>query len=357
MGCSSLPRLDQYGWDQTLQESQETPESDPSSEPDFWMLEREASTASELSHVPTEASTPDASESKPTKFTSNLPSQPSEPPQPSEPSEPSEQIAPDVLDIYDMSGALPVDWSVDSASQQIRPSIASRLVSDQSNFYSRELLLGLGVVVGAGAAIANTSADEQLQKHFQSSVRGASSDDWFEFLHANKELGNGVYTLPIMGAAWLASEAIDGPPALEAAGNWGERSLRGFLVGAPPLILLQRATGGSRPHENNESSEWHFLADNNGVSGHAFMSSLPFITAAKLTNSPIAKGFFYAGSLIGPLSRVNDNAHYPSQIGMGWALAYLAATAVQETDTGQRGWRLIPRSPTDGSGIALQYRW
>ncbi len=238
-----------------------------------------------------------------------------------------------------------------------KPSVWGRLANDQSNFYSRDSMLALGLVFGAGAAIANSDADVQIQKHFQSSVRGATSDDWFEFLHANKELGNGVYTLPIMGVAWIANEYVDGPPAFEHFGTWGERSMRGFLVGAPPLIVMQRITGGSRPYETNEGSEWHPFRDNNGVSGHSFMSSLPFITAAKMTDNPWKKTLWYLGSTLGPLSRVNDNAHYPSQIGMGWTMAFVAATAVQQSDTGKRGWQLVPESPSGGSGFAFRYQW
>ena len=232
-----------------------------------------------------------------------------------------------------------------------------RLFSDQSNFYSKESLLELGIAFGTGAAIANTDLDNQIQKHFQSSVRRATSDEWFQFLHSNKELGNGIYTLPVFGAAWLANEYIEGPPLFETFGLWGERSMRGFLVGGPPLIFMQHLTGGSRPYETIEGSEWHPFRDNNGVSGHAFMSSLPFITAAKLTESPWQKTFWYTASAIGPLSRVNDNAHYPSQIGLGWTIAFISATAVNQTDTGKRGWSLAPQSSLTSSGAALQYRW
>ncbi len=232
-----------------------------------------------------------------------------------------------------------------------------RLLGDQSSFYSKESLLAMGIAFGTGALIANTDADNQIQRHFQSSVRGATSDEWFQFLHSNKELGNGVYTLPVFGAAWLANEYIDGPPMFETFGLWGERSMRGFLVGAPPLILAQHLTGASRPYETIESSEWHPFKDNNGVSGHAFMSSLPFITAAKLTENPWRKSFWYTASAIGPLSRVNDNAHYPSQIGLGWAMAFISATAVRQTDTGRRGWSLVPHSSVTSSGVGLQYRW
>lgn len=236
-------------------------------------------------------------------------------------------------------------------------SVWHRLTSDQSNYYSGESLLALGFTFGTGAAIANTEADTQLHQHFQTSVRGARSVELFDFLHANKELGNGLYTLPIMGAAWLANEYVDGPPAFEHFGTWGERSMRGFVVGAPPLIVMQRLTGGSRPYETNEGSQWHPFRDNNGVSGHAFMSSLPFITAAKMTDNPWEKSLWYLGSTLGPLSRVNDNAHYPSQIGIGWAMAFVAATAVQQSDTGKRGWRLLPEAPTGGSGFAFRYQW
>lgn len=232
-----------------------------------------------------------------------------------------------------------------------------RLLGDQSNYYSGESILGLGITFGMGAAVANTSLDVQLQKHFQASVRGAASDEWFHFLHSNKELGNGLYVLPVFGAAWVANEMVDGPPMFESVGLWGERSMRGFILGAPPVLLMQSVTGGSRPNETNDGSEWHPFRDNNGVSGHAFMSSLPFITAAKMTDNPWHKTFWYTASAIGPISRVNDNAHYPSQIGIGWAMAYVAASAVQQTDTGRRGWLLVPESSPTSSGVALQYRW
>ena len=53
-----------------------------------------------------------------------------------------------------------------------KPSVWGRLANDQSNFYSRDSILALGLVFGTGAAIANSDADVQIQKHFQASVRG-----------------------------------------------------------------------------------------------------------------------------------------------------------------------------------------
>ena len=235
--------------------------------------------------------------------------------------------------------------------------IMERLWDDQKNFYSPESLTLLGGGLIIGAAMANSTIDDSIHRHFQGSVRGATSDDWFESLHASKELGNGMYTLPVFATAWVAGELFPNNELMETSGRWGERSIRGFVVGAPPLIIMQQLTGGSRPTETDESSEWHPMRDNNGISGHAFMGSLPFITAAKMTNNRGYKALFYAGSAIVPLSRVNDNAHYPSQVALGWWMAYLAASAIDATDDPNSRWRFYPISTGDGSGMMAEFRY
>lgn len=208
-----------------------------------------------------------------------------------------------------------------------------------------------------GGAIANSSADRSLHHIFQSSVLNANSDDWFESLHASKELGNGEYTLPLFAGSWAVGELFPDSRWFASGGKWGERSIRGFLVGAPPLIALQQLTGGSRPTETDETSEWHPLPDNNGISGHSFMGSLPFITCAKMSDQPILKATFYAASSIAPLSRVNDNAHYPSQVALGWWMAYLAASAVNATDHPNSRWQFYPTNTANGAGVLAEFRF
>ncbi|MCC9645214.1 phosphatase PAP2 family protein [Rhodopirellula sp. JC740] len=239
-----------------------------------------------------------------------------------------------------------------------RGTLWQRVVSDHRNYYdfhSFKMLAG-GFLVGA--AVANTQLDQEIQNHFQASVRGATSDDWFESLHSSKELGNGRYTLPVFATAWAAGTYFDETQALATTGRWGERSLRSFLVGAPPLILAQRFTGGSRPGEKDRNSRWLPFQDNNGVSGHAFMSSLPFINAAKMTDRPLLKSAFYAGSLLGPLSRVNDDDHYPSQVALGWWMAYVAATAIDRTEIANRNLTFYPYlADNGGTGAMIEWRF
>ncbi|TWT71475.1 phosphatase PAP2 family protein [Crateriforma conspicua] len=237
-----------------------------------------------------------------------------------------------------------------------RGTLWQRIKSDHRNYYdlhSFKLLAG-GFLVGA--AVANTQLDQEIQNHFQTSVRGATSDDWFEGLHGSKELGNGRYTLPIFASAWAAGAYFDETPVLVTTGRWGERSMRSFLVGASPLILAQRLTGGSRPGEKDRGARWLPFQDNNGVSGHAFMSSLPFINAAKMTERPWLKTAYYAASLLGPLSRVNDDDHYPSQVALGWWMAYVAATAIDRTELAEGNVQFYPYMAA-GGGVGGMMQW
>ncbi|TWU21162.1 PAP2 superfamily protein [Novipirellula galeiformis] len=255
------------------------------------------------------------------------------------------------------SGFIETDAEQTQTRLTPRATIWNRVVSDHRNYYDLRSfqLLGGGFLIGA--AVANTQLDEELHRHFQTSVGGATSDDWSEFLHADKELGNGLYTLPIFATAWAAGAYFDESAVLTTAGRWGERSLRSFWVGAPPLILAQRLTGGSRPSEKDRGSRWLPFQDNNGVSGHAFMSALPFLNAAKMTERPLLKATFFAGSLLGPLSRVNDDAHYPSQVALGWWMAYVAASAIDRSEGAASNLQVYPYVADGGYGGMLEWRF
>jgi hypothetical protein len=238
-----------------------------------------------------------------------------------------------------------------------RPALWRRIVSDHRNYYDAQSfrLLAGGFVIGA--AFANTQLDGEIQDHFQTSVRGATSDEWSEFLHGDKALGNGNFTLPVFAAAWAAGEIFDESPMLLTTGRWGERSIRSFLVGAPSVMLAQRLTGGSRPGEKDRHSRWLPFQDNNGVSGHSFMAALPFINAAKMTENRWLKAGFYGGSLLGPLSRINDDDHYPSQAALGWLMAYAAASAIDRSAQADRCIQFAPYATSNGLGgmLELQY--
>lgn len=229
--------------------------------------------------------------------------------------------------------------------------------SDHAEFYSPRSLAWLAGAIGAGAVMANTGFDEHFVRDtYIENIVLAPSDDIYEKLHQPKFFGDGFYTIPAFAIAALAEPLIDDMPLGSETSEWGQRSLRTILVGGPPLLGLQILTGGGRPNETHESSEWQPFRDNNGVSGHAFMGAIPFMSAAKMSDNSWLKGGLYAASALPAISRVNDDAHYFSQAFLGWWLAYLAESAVDRSHDPNANHRFFAYPQGDGLivGVALQ---
>ena len=127
-----------------------------------------------------------------------------------------------------------------------------------------------------------------------------------------------------------------------------------MMVGVPPLLFMQKAMGSTRPNDAGASSEWAFWKDDNGASGHTFVGAIPFLTAAHMTDRPAMKRLLIVASTLPGWSRLNDNNHYPSQIVMGWWLAYAATSAVQQTDQQER-FQIVPLAFPEGQGIGVQW--
>ena len=98
------------------------------------------------------------------------------------------------------------------------------------------------------------------------------------------------------------------------------------------MLAMQRLSGASRPGETDHGSHWKPFDDDNGVSGHAFVGAVPFLTIARMSKNSIIKYLFYGLSGLTAWSRVNDNKHYVSQAVLGWYMGWEATDAVFSTD-------------------------
>lgn len=233
------------------------------------------------------------------------------------------------------------------------PEIRQRVWNDHVNFYSKDSLIRLGLGLAVAGAVANTGVDAELTKDVRSSFRAGETD---QFSALSKQFGNGYYTVPVFAAAALLGQFSDRWPAAGLAGDWGGRCMRTFGVGAPPLLIVQRVTGGSRPGQNEDGSQWIPFQAEHGASGHTFMGAIPFITAAKMTDDPWLKAGFYVCSTFTGWSRLYDNDHYFSQVVLGWWIAYLAASAVDDTEFSSRRFRIVPLTLGDGTGLGIEFR-
>jgi len=224
--------------------------------------------------------------------------------------------------------------------------IVQAVSQDYRSFYSRKNMRDLAVGIGVSGVLANTSIDGEIQDWVQGSLRNNSTD---ELSKSVKLLGEGAITIPLYGVAALVGEAAEGNRWDSATGEWGRRSLRAILVGAPPALFLQNATGASRPDEDD--SLWRPFEDNNGVSGHSFMGAVPFIAAAKMAEDPYIRYSLYLGSMLCGWSRINDDRHYLSQAAMGWWIAYLSVSCGEGAEKRERQVLIRPSPVPGGIGV------
>lgn len=193
--------------------------------------------------------------------------------------------------------------------------------------------------------------DLQVHDWYQSSVRSEKSDD---IARTAKLFGEGNLLFPTTIALYAATRLYRDGPIFEPVGIYSDRLFRSFACGAPLLIAGQFITGASRPYEpGGDQSHWHFLADNNGVSGHAFVGAMPFLVAAHMSENWFWKSTFYAASGMTAWSRVNDGAHFSSQIFLGWSLACAVSLTVAEQPIYNDHVAVMPVVSPDMTGIAI----
>ena len=229
-----------------------------------------------------------------------------------------------------------------------------------ASFYKLDTAMNYGLALGLGAVLANTACDDNFANWYQNDIRSDFTDDFGRF---SKVFGEGSLLIPTVLVTSFVYRYMDeywdlrGSDA-ENVGQWASRSSRAIFVGFPPLLLGQYIIGASRPGEDHHGSYWRSFSDVNGISGHAFMGAIPFITAAQMTDNIGFKSLLYAGSTFTAWSRVNDNHHYLSQVILGWYLAYLSCKAVTRTENPNfgRGLTVFPLVTADTVGIGIIYR-
>lgn len=226
--------------------------------------------------------------------------------------------------------------------------------SDYCNYYDRETMAKLAYGLVLGSVLANTSMDQDVQDWYQQDVRSTDTDNFSEFW---KTFGEGHIFIPAYACLAFAGKFVEDWPVAGPVGDFGARTTRAYLVGAPPMLFMQFMLGASRPGETGHSSHWDPFQDTNSVSGHAFIGAVPFITAANMTDSYVLKSGLYACSTLTGVSRINDDCHYLSQVILGWWMAYLACEAVDQTQLNRHGMTFMPIASTDTVGFGAIYEY
>jgi hypothetical protein len=222
-------------------------------------------------------------------------------------------------------------------------------------------LMALGVATAA--PLANTGIDLSIRNWYQGHVRESWED---RYAYDVKYAGEYTYALPAYFGIALGGWALEGLDSLigddgswvgEVGGvtsEWGQRCIRAMAVGTPMVGVLQIGLGSTRPGLG--SSYWNPLNASHGASGHAYVGSIPFLTAAAMTDSPFLKVPLFLGSFLTGWSRIHTDDHYFSQVALGWWMGYLAVRSVNETQEEERTIEFLPGS-SEGPGVSMLLRY
>lgn len=203
------------------------------------------------------------------------------------------------------------------------------LIEDLSSYYSsKTLYTTCGGLLIAGA-IANSSLDQTLFDLYQDHLHVANDDP---LLAVPRMLGSdgAFYAFYGLGALSLATS---GSSTGSFTRELFTKSFRAFIVGTVPLHLVRQLVGGCRPKATNRSSYWSPFTLPHGASGDTYTGAIPLITCAMMVKNPYIKYLLYGSSFLSGMGRINDSYHYPSQVLLGWTMAYVACDAVLIADS------------------------
>ena len=207
------------------------------------------------------------------------------------------------------------------------------------------LLLADAFVVGG--ILANTRIDRSIRNTWQDSVRNSNTNNFFEVPQA---IGGFSYWYHVV---YPAAVALGYYTRNSAAGNvlyfWGYRCLRTALLGGIQQAFFTQALGSGRPL-NHVDSKWQPFKYKTAVSGHSFYGSIPFITAAMMSDIPVIRYSLFFISTLPGISRINSDSHYTSQVFLGWSIAFLSARAIHQSDLENESQWTINAYPCHTSG-------
>lgn len=249
--------------------------------------------------------------------------------------------------------------AVEEAATSKPASLSSIISDDYSSYFSHDRLLRMGIAFGLGGIAANTNIDMNIRNGYQDRVRTAKTNIWSNnndniFSFNAKFFGEGKYMIPVA----LLAASVNYIDTDTPIGSWGANTSRAFIVGLPPMWAMQIATGASRPGETPQGSVWRPFKDDNGVSGHSFVGTVPFLTIAAMNaDNPYIKYPAYLASAAAGWSRINDDKHFFSQVVLGWYMAYEAVDTVFENNHQKKGITLAPMVGIDGFGLIASGKW
>lgn len=177
----------------------------------------------------------------------------------------------------------------------------------------------------AGITAALYSVDGKVKREVQENRTSWGN----ETARAARRFGEGQYTLPAMGTLYLYGRFTEDEKAEETA----LLGLESFVVSGVFTGALKALGHRDRPNTGHPSDTWHGpgLSSSNlsFPSGHSTSAfSLATVFATEYADNRFVPPTAYGIATLTALSRVNDNAHWFSDVFFGSAVGYFTARAI-----------------------------
>jgi len=214
--------------------------------------------------------------------------------------------------------------------------------------------LEAGAVAG-GAGIAYAALDVPAQ-HAALRNQSRIADG---FADVGRGFGDGLYTVPALGAAYLVGEGTRDARLRRASLDAVESlAISGLFVTA-----IKVTAGRDRPYVGNGRGSWTGPSASNphnsfpsGHSSDAF--SVATVFATEYGDVPGVAPAAYALAALTAVSRVYNDQHWTSDVLIGGALGYFTAKSVARAHAGKDGrWAFQAAPLRRGAGAAVVYRF
>lgn len=202
--------------------------------------------------------------------------------------------------------------------------------------------------------------------HYDESIRDWAqthrSEDSDRAADLFNPLGNGVASVPLLaGLYWYGKRHGD-----ERAVTAGQLGLESMAISGALAQGLKYAAGRHRPNSGDPHDVW----DGPGFSADKYQSFPSFHTTTAFAAATVIASVYEEDRFIPPLaygaaaltgwSRLNDDAHWASDVFCGAVIGYTVAKRVLKRHSGQTaqtGFELVPIAGAHGGGIAVMVRF
>jgi membrane-associated phospholipid phosphatase len=212
--------------------------------------------------------------------------------------------------------------------------------------------LTASLVIGATAGLY---AFDQNIHDWSQKRKGKTTDD---IASVAKVFGQGQYIVPALGLFYLYGYAVEDSKAEKAA----LLGVESFLISGAFTQVLKFSTHRHRPEDIDRYDRWDGPSFSNSnlsfASGDATAAfSVATVIASEYDDKAWVAPLAYGIATLTALARINDNAHWASDVFAGSAIGYFTAKTIVKLHKKGSRFAVAPELVRQGLGLIFSYKF